>query len=73
MTTADQALSREIERGMTRQDILRRAAALGIVVGGSLGPLTEAAFAESPLLRQGRLSVVPLTAAQVRFIEKAGR
>jgi len=53
MTTADQALSREIERGMTRQDILRRAAALGIVVGGSLGPLTEAAFAESQIKRGG--------------------
>ena len=34
MKTADEALSREIERGMTRQDILRRAAALGIVVTG---------------------------------------
>ena len=33
----------------------------------------EAAFADSPLLRQGRLSVVPLTAAQVKFIEKTGR
>ena len=53
MTTADQALSREIERGMTRQDILRRAAALGIVVGGSFGPLTEAAFAESQIKRGG--------------------
>ena len=41
MRTADEALSREIERGMTRQDILRRAAALGIVVGGSFGPLTR--------------------------------
>ena len=28
------------------------------------------AFAESPLLRQGRLSVVPLTAEQVRAIER---
>jgi predicted RNA-binding protein with PUA-like domain len=25
-------------------------------------------FADSPLLRQGRLSVVPLTAAQYRFL-----
>ncbi len=31
MRTADEALSREVERGMTREDILRRAAALGIV------------------------------------------
>ena len=29
MTTADEALSREVERGMTREDLLRRAAALG--------------------------------------------
>jgi predicted RNA-binding protein with PUA-like domain len=33
----------------------------------------DGAFADSPLLRQGRLSVVPLTAAQVRAIEKRGR
>jgi len=35
-------------------------------------PLSEikanAAFKDSPLLRQGRLSVVPLTAAQYRFL-----
>ena len=31
------------------------------------------AFAESPLVRQGRLSVVPLTAAQWKAIESAGR
>jgi predicted RNA-binding protein with PUA-like domain len=31
------------------------------------------AFAESPLVRQGRLSVVPLTAAQGKAIESAGR
>jgi peptide/nickel transport system substrate-binding protein len=53
MTTADEALSREIERGMTRQDVLRRAAALGIVVGGSFGPLSEAAFAETQIKRGG--------------------
>jgi peptide/nickel transport system substrate-binding protein len=54
MTTADEALSREVERGMTREDILRRAAALGIVVtGGSLGPLTEAAFARTEVRRGG--------------------
>ena len=47
MPTADEALSREVERGMTREDLLRRAAALGIVVSGgaAFGPLTEAAFA----------------------------
>jgi predicted RNA-binding protein with PUA-like domain len=32
----------------------------------------DAAFADSPLVRQGRLSVVPLTAAQVKVIEKRG-
>jgi predicted RNA-binding protein with PUA-like domain len=30
-------------------------------------------FAESPLVKQGRLSVVPLTAAQGKAIEDAGR
>lgn len=33
----------------------------------------EAAFEGSPLLRQGRLSVVPLTAAQARVILGLGR
>jgi predicted RNA-binding protein with PUA-like domain len=31
------------------------------------------AFADSPLVRQGRLSVVPLTAEQMRFITGGGR
>ena len=54
MTTADEALSREVERGMTRQDLLKRAGALGIVVtGGSFGPLTEAAFAATQIKRGG--------------------
>ena len=54
MRTADEALSREVERGMTRQDVLRRAAALGIVVsGGTFGPLTEAAFAGTQIKRGG--------------------
>jgi predicted RNA-binding protein with PUA-like domain len=30
-------------------------------------------FSDSPLVRQGRLSVVPLTAAQVKAIEGGGR
>jgi predicted RNA-binding protein with PUA-like domain len=30
-------------------------------------------FAESPLVRQGRLSVVPITAAQWKAIEARGR
>jgi predicted RNA-binding protein with PUA-like domain len=33
----------------------------------------ERAFAGSPLLRQGRLSVVPLTAAQWKAIERLGK
>jgi peptide/nickel transport system substrate-binding protein len=54
MLTADEALSREVERGMTREELLRRAAALGIVVaGGSFGPLTEAAFARTQIKRGG--------------------
>jgi peptide/nickel transport system substrate-binding protein len=54
MKTADEALSREVERGMTREDLLRRATALGIVVaGGSFGPLTEAAFAATKIKRGG--------------------
>src|SRR5262245_57057548 len=54
MTTADEALSREVERGMTREDVLRRAAALGIVISaGTLGPLTEAAFASTQIKRGG--------------------
>jgi peptide/nickel transport system substrate-binding protein len=53
MTTADEALSREVDRGMTRDDILRRAAALGIVVTGGLGPLTESAFASTQIKRGG--------------------
>ncbi len=32
----------------------------------------DPAFADSPLLRQGRLSVVPLTDAQARAIERRG-
>jgi peptide/nickel transport system substrate-binding protein len=54
MTSVDEALSREVERGMTRQDILRRAAALGIVITGTtFGPLTEAAFASTQIKRGG--------------------
>jgi peptide/nickel transport system substrate-binding protein len=56
MVTADEALSREVERGMTREDLLRRAGALGIVVaGGAFGPLTEAAFARTQIRRGGTL------------------
>lgn len=45
--------------------------------GESLNPITLAEiksnklFADSPLVRQGRLSVVPLTAAQHKFLTKS--
>jgi len=45
-----------------------------IKVGNTVGPVTLAQvkanrlFADSPLVRQGRLSVVPLTAAQYKFL-----
>jgi predicted RNA-binding protein with PUA-like domain len=45
-----------------------------IKAGESLNPITLAEiksnglFADSPLVRQGRLSVVPLTAAQYKFL-----
>jgi peptide/nickel transport system substrate-binding protein len=58
MRSADEALSREVERGMTREDLLRRAAALGIVVaGGTFGPLTEAAFAGTQKKRGGTFRI----------------
>lgn len=60
MQSTDEVLSREVEAGMTRGDLLRRAAALGLVASaGSLGPLTEAALARSQAKRGGtfRLAV----------------
>jgi len=45
-----------------------------IKVGNTVEPVTLAQvkanrlFADSPLVRQGRLSVVPLTAAQYKFL-----
>ncbi len=69
MTSFDEALSREVERGMTRQDLLRRAAALGVVVtGGSLGPLTEAAFAET-LIRRGGTFRIAVSGGTTDFID----
>jgi peptide/nickel transport system substrate-binding protein len=65
MTTADEALSREVERGMTREDLLRRAAALGIVVaGGSFGPVAEAAFADTQIKRGGTFRLATSGGAQ---------
>ena len=56
MRSPDEALSREVERGMTREDVLRRAAALGIAAT-SLGPLTEAALAATRARRGGTFRI----------------
>ena len=54
MSSVDQILEREVRRGMTRQDIIKRAGALGLLVtAGSFGPLTEAAFARTQIKRGG--------------------
>jgi peptide/nickel transport system substrate-binding protein len=60
MQSTDQILSREVRPGMTRADLVKRAAALGLVTSAaSLGPLTEAALARSQAKRGGtfRLAV----------------
>jgi peptide/nickel transport system substrate-binding protein len=60
MQSTDEILSREVRPGMTRADLVRRAAALGLVTtAASLGPLTEAALARSQAKRGGtfRLAV----------------
>jgi peptide/nickel transport system substrate-binding protein len=60
MESTDEVLSREVRPGMTRADLVKRAAALGIVASAaSLGPLTEAALARSQAKRGGtfRLAV----------------
>jgi peptide/nickel transport system substrate-binding protein len=60
MQPTDEILSREVKPGMTRADIVRRAAALGLVASAtSLGPLTEAALARANARRGGtfRLAV----------------
>src|SRR5438093_2212500 len=70
MTTADEALSREVERGMTREDVLRRAAALGIVLaGGAFGPLTETAFAQTQIKRGGTFRLGITGGGSVDFID----
>jgi peptide/nickel transport system substrate-binding protein len=70
MTTADEALSREVERGMTREHLLRRAAALGIVVaGGSFGPFTEAAFAATQIKRGGTFRIGIAGGGSTDFID----
>ena len=60
MESTDEVLSREVKPGMTRADLVRRAAALGIVASAtSLGPLTEAALANAQAKKGGtfRLAV----------------
>jgi predicted RNA-binding protein with PUA-like domain len=52
-------------------DIEPRGRLARTVTLAELKPLAE--FADSPLVRQGRLSVVPLTAAQWRAIEARAR
>ena len=70
MRSPDEALSREVERGMTREHLLRRAAALGIVVaGGSFGPLTEAAFAATQIKRGGVFRVGVAGGGTTDFID----
>jgi predicted RNA-binding protein with PUA-like domain len=59
-----------------------KASKLTVVDLQAVGPLktpvtladlkAEATFEESPLVKQGRLSVVPLTAAQEKLLEKRG-
>lgn len=54
MSSVDQILEREVRRGMTRQDLIKRAGALGLVLtAGAFGPLTEAAFARTQIKRGG--------------------
>ena len=70
MTSLDEVLSREVERGMTREDVLRRAAALGIVVaGGTLGPLTEAALARTQIKRGGVFKIGIAGGGSTDFID----
>ena len=60
MQPTDEILWREVKPGMTRADLVKRAAALGLVASaGSLGPLTEAALARAQARRGGtfRLAV----------------
>jgi peptide/nickel transport system substrate-binding protein len=70
MLTADEALSREVQRSMTREDLLRRAAALGIVIaGGAFGPLTESAFASTQIKRGGTFRIGLTGGGSVDFID----
>jgi peptide/nickel transport system substrate-binding protein len=70
MTAVDEVLSREVRRGMTREDLLRRAGALGLVVaGGTLGPLTETALAQASAKRGGIFRVGIAGGGSTDFID----
>jgi peptide/nickel transport system substrate-binding protein len=58
MSSEDEYLSNEVRAGMTRENLLRRAAALGLAAT-ALGPLTEKALADTQAKRGGtfRLAV----------------
>jgi peptide/nickel transport system substrate-binding protein len=69
MTDVDQVLSREVRRGMTREELVRRAAALGLVASaGALGPLTEAAFSKVNAKRGGTFRL-PVSGGSKDFID----
>jgi peptide/nickel transport system substrate-binding protein len=70
MRSADEYLSREVKPGMTREHLLRRAAAAGIVVtAGAFGPLTEAALARSQAKRGGTFRLAVSGAGAKDFID----
>ncbi|MGI8972571.1 MAG: ABC transporter substrate-binding protein [Gaiella sp.] len=58
MRSTDEILQHEVRRGMTRGELVRHAAGLGLVVSaGALGPLTEAALARSQAKRGGTFRI----------------
>ena len=58
MSTVDEILQHEVRRGMTREQLVRRAGALGLVVSaGAFGPLTEAAFSSVNVKRGGTFRI----------------
>ena len=58
MQSTDEILAGEVKAGMTRADLVKRASALGLVASaGSLGPLTEAAFARVQAKRGGTFRI----------------
>jgi peptide/nickel transport system substrate-binding protein len=68
-TRVDEILAREVKPGMTREGLVRRAGALGLVVSlGSVGPLTEAAFASAAKKRGGTFRLA-VTGGSTDFID----